>query len=120
MTPERPKICMEHGRVCQMIEAIMKEVELRFAGLEKAINSTKGDLDIRLEAMNEFRAQLDRQSATFVPRTEIDLANQRIEDKVDILVSRSAEQKGSTKWVDHIITVLIGLAVILIVWTVKK
>jgi hypothetical protein len=103
-----------------MVEAIQKEIELRFSSLEKAIASTKRDLDIRLEAMNEFRAQLDRQAHTFVPRTEIDLANNALEKKVDLLVERSAEQRGSTKWVDHIITVLIGLAVVLVVWAVKK
>ena len=120
MTPERQKICMEHGRVCQMIEAIMKEIELRFLSLEKAINSTKGDLDIRLEAMNEFRAQLDRQANTFVPRAEIDLARTALEKKVDLLLDRSAEGKGSAQWINHIITVLIGLAVILVVWAVKQ
>jgi hypothetical protein len=113
------KFCLEHSGICRKLDSLKEEIELRFAALEKAMAATKADLNIRLEGMNEFRAQLDKQAQTFVPRTEIKLANDRLEDKLDILLTRSAEQKGSTKWIDHIITVLIGLAVIIIVWVIK-
>jgi len=106
--------------MCGKIDALKDQIQLRFTALDRAIAATKVDLDIRLEAMNEFRAQLDRQSNTFVPRTEIDLAHSKLEQKIDVLLTRSSERIGSTKWIDHIITVLIGLAVILVVWMIKK
>ena len=117
MTSE--KFCQEHSGVCGKINAIKREIELRFQSLEKAIASTKNDLDIRLASMNEFRAQLDRQSRTFVPRKEIELTINKLEEKIDLLLARSSEKLGSTKWVDHIITVLIGMAVIFTVWMIK-
>ena len=114
------RYCSAHSGVCRKIDAIKEQVELRFTALEKAISATKYDLDIRLEAMNEFRAQLDRQANTFVPRQEIDVTLKRVEDKVDNLKNRSSERKGEIKWLDHIITVLIGLFVILAVWIITK
>ncbi len=51
---------------------------------EQAVDTASKVLDARLEGMNEFRAQLTRQAATFVCMTDVDqrievaLANQRL------------------------------------------
>lgn len=114
------KYCGEHSGICQLIEAIRKELDLRFDALDKLIASTRKDLDQRLEGMNHLQTKLDNLGKSIVPRSEIDLARDKLEDKIDLLVRRSATSEGSSRWIDHIITVLIGLAIILIVWMVKK
>jgi hypothetical protein len=112
------KFCLDHSGVCGKVESIQKEIDLRFVALDRAIASTKEDLNIRLRAMNEFRAQLDRQANTFVPRSEIFLMNKGLEKKVDLLLTRSSERVGSTKWTDRLFQAIMVVATALAVWAI--
>ena len=97
------------------INALRREMQLITDSLEKSINVAKGELDRRLEAMNEFRAQLTSQNNTFMSRAEIELMSARLNDKIDSINKIVISGTGEKKWSDHIITVLIGIAVIIII-----
>ena len=114
------KFCMEHSGVCKKLESLKEQLTLRFDALDKAMAQTKSDLDVRLGGMNEFRAQLERQAITFIPRSEADLVHSRLEEKLDMLLNRVSEHAGSTRWIDHIVTALIGMAVVLTVYFMTR
>ncbi len=44
----------------------------RFRTLEKSTDTAKNEIDRRLESMNEFRQQLNRQSGTFITKETFD------------------------------------------------
>ena len=111
MTDE--KLCSEHSGICRNIKAIEKEIDLRFTSLEKVTQNTKHDLEKRLETMNEFRAQLDKQAKTFAPKVEIDLRLANHEIRMDKLSSDFASIKN---WlIGLLVAVVINLVGVLIV-----
>jgi len=118
--------CTGYVSLCKSFNALEREIELRFNSLEKNMASTRKDLDVRLQSMNEFRAQLDRQSNTFVARAEIDMAHHRLDEKIQginenyrRLANKSSEQTGSAKWSDYIITAIIAGIVAALVSLIK-
>ncbi len=50
---------------------------------DEALKSAKGEMERRLEGMNEFREQLDRQATTFISRSEYDVKHENIVQKID-------------------------------------
>ena len=91
---------------------------VRIDGVEKSIEVARAELERRLEAMNEFRAQLDKQSRNFITKVEVDLMLSVINGKLENLSCSSAERAGASKWSDHIITALIGAAVVVLVYLI--
>lgn len=61
--------------------------DIRIAAIEKAIDLAAEQLDARLATMNEFRASLRDQSATFVPRNEWEKTVEVIEKGHNIRIS---------------------------------
>jgi hypothetical protein len=62
-----------------------------------AIIKAEGSLDKRLEGMNEFRAQLSSQTATFVTREIFDRYSKEMAEKVDVAFKASnAKQEALT------------------------
>jgi hypothetical protein len=59
----------------------------RFKAEEKARDETKRALDAKLEVMNEFRSQLNRQAATFVTWPAVIAAGTFIALVVNVLIS---------------------------------
>ena len=109
------KFCPEHSGVCRKVEAIVRELDLRFSNLEKTTTSTKKDLETRLETMNEFRAQLDKQAKTFAPKSEIELRLNNHEARMDKL---AVELVSIKNWIIGILVAvvinLIGVVIVLI------
>jgi chromosome segregation ATPase len=108
-----------------------KDVEIavlktRVETLTEAIMVAKTELERRLEGMNEFRAQLDSQTKSFVTREmmsstidKIDLKTAQLDEKIASVQNDLSKSAGSSKWSDHIVTVLIGAAVVLAVWLIQ-
>jgi hypothetical protein len=55
-------------------------IDARLEDIERARHVAHGELQTRLESMNELREQLDRQAATFISRTEHDTLCARVSD----------------------------------------
>jgi len=102
-------ICPEHSGLCVKIKSV-----------EKSIDVAKVELDRRLEAMNEFRAQLDKQSREFVTRTEVELRFDRIDEKIRNLEKTDAENQGKSLWREHLITAIIGALILIGIWMITK
>lgn len=62
------------------VVSLKEYVERRFEENEKARQIAFNALEKRLDGMNEFRHQLDRQAGTFVTKTELDLNLKTIKD----------------------------------------
>ncbi len=54
------------------IEETGKRLELQSFTAKQAMDLAANELRARLDSMNEFRASLKDQSATFIPRTEFE------------------------------------------------
>ena len=70
------------------IAGLRKEIELRAKAGEAAIDVATKNMDSRLEGMNEFREQLNKQTLTFYTRTEADLKHEHFTGKIDDLIKR--------------------------------
>ena len=63
----------------------LREIDIRFADLYKymaasaeatkiALDKAATDLDVRLEHMNEFRAQIDKERGSYAQKSDLDVA----------------------------------------------
>ncbi|MBU2346569.1 MAG: hypothetical protein KJ888_20455 [Gammaproteobacteria bacterium] len=101
--------------LAERLEGFKSQTLLHFELLEREVRIAKEELNRRLESMNEFRAQLDKQARDFV--TKADLST--VIFRVNLLEKESDRGAGATKWSDHIITVLIGIGVMIGVWLIR-
>jgi hypothetical protein len=62
-----------------------KRLELHDKLAERAITKAEENLALRLDGMNEFRAQLTAQAATFVTREEFGVHMKNVEEKIVLL-----------------------------------
>jgi len=58
-------------------------VDIRIHNLEKATETATAEMDRRLEGMNEFRAQLDKQAGHFITRAEHEFVIKELTNKAD-------------------------------------
>lgn len=65
------KIAAEAEKSVMRVEALSKELVIAMRASELAISKAEAAVGHRLEGMNEFRAQLTRQAATFATKDEI-------------------------------------------------
>ena len=91
-----------------------KQVNIRFDNIDKALVLARDQLDLRLESMNEIRAQLERQANTFISDDKFESLSEKV-NSIDKIVNM---RQGSSKWSDHIVTVLIGIAVVIIIYLI--
>ena len=59
-------------------------LEERIEGLREAIKKAEKLLEVRLQAMNEFRTQLSEERGQYVERKELDIRIKHILDKIEI------------------------------------
>ena len=120
----------QFNAICNKLELIEKSLEKQLGMHEKQVEMTAKDLERRLEAMNEIRSQLNKQADTFITKVEVTLLFERIEghfeglaknnrERIDLLDKMYTEKSASKKWSDHIVTVLIGLAVLVVIWIMQ-
>ena len=55
-----------------LFEKESKRVDGRFEALDKAVTKAEEATEKRFESVNEFRAQLNDQTRTFIPRNELE------------------------------------------------
>lgn len=69
-----------------------KSHELEHSMTSEALNKADSALERRLEGMNEFRAQLDRQTATFLTREIFDSYTKEESNKVEVALTASSDK----------------------------
>ena len=75
--------------------SLESQLNIKISSLEKATTVAAGLMEKRLESMNEFRAQLKDQAGTFVPRSEYENQQHRLDEDVRILRETKASSEVS-------------------------
>jgi chlorite dismutase len=139
MTENFGQFCLHHSgteraikAICDKLDEREKYVNMRFLELEKhdslqkrehekQIANAREDMERRLDSMNEFRAQLEKQAGSFLTRVEYetkhDLIVNRISasmDSINGIRNELREKLGERKWLTAIISVFISAIVFLI------
>jgi hypothetical protein len=76
------------------LTAAEKAVGTALASAEKAVGKAEIAAEKRFDAVNEFRAQLSDQAATFMPRSESEARTGALAEKVDGLATRIDKTEG--------------------------
>ena len=71
-----------------------EKIDIKIASIEKGIDIAHKEMDRRLEGMNEFRAQLDKQAKYFVNQKEIDVVINKINEDIKTLREYKAMLEG--------------------------
>lgn len=72
-----------------------KAIQAALSSAKEAVTKAELASDIRFQSVNEFRAQLSDQTATFIPRTEAAARFDGLAEKVGTLSSRIDKSEGS-------------------------
>lgn len=76
------------------LDAAKDAVSTAMSASEKAVAKAETSTDKRFEAVNEFRAQLSDQAATFATRNDLDVRFQSLTDKMDYETQHLTEAGG--------------------------
>ena len=106
--------------ICHKMDERKEQVNIKFDAINKEITLAKEDMERRLAEMNQFRAQLTSQAATFATRHELKIEAEKLDLKLGPLLNSVTYRAGSKHWSDHIITVLIAAAIMFFVHFVFK
>jgi hypothetical protein len=79
------------------LTAAERLVQTAASATEKAIGKAELASDKRFEGVNEFRAQLRDQAATFLPRQEYAAGHSALAERVDAAVDRQNERLGTVE-----------------------
>lgn len=71
-----------------------KAVQATLLAAEKAVTKAEISSDKRFDAVNEFRAQLTDQTATFITRAEYEAQHAALQDRVSELTNRFNTNNG--------------------------
>jgi hypothetical protein len=97
-------------------------LEAQMKAIRDTMGATDRAMDVRLEAMNELRDQINRERGSYIPRAEHDAVHKSIEEQVSSLMMSRAEMHGkasmaSVYWTGIVSFMSLLLAVISIVVT---
>lgn len=103
----------------QRLLALEKEIELRAKAAESALEAANEANDHRLETMNNFRADLEKQARNFMTKADYDNQHKALEDKIEayermaaqrltLLEQQSYELKGRQGLSTPLIVVMAG------------
>jgi len=138
------EFCSEHSGICvkwenvrQRIDDKFESVNVRFDFLEKANLLAKDNLDKeislartvvdgKMHTLNQVREQLSEQGNTFAKATEVKLMVTKLEDRIfsqekavqekfTALGNISSERRGSSRWSEHIVTVILASGMMLLI-----
>ncbi len=84
-------------------------VDLIFASARQAIDIANKDLDRRLEAMNEFRAQLTKQAESFLTIAAYEIKHDALMRRVDALEQEAAAHRSRQQGISNIWKVVVAV-----------
>jgi hypothetical protein len=92
----------------QRIDDLEDKLVLRFDSIDKALNLATGQMDKRLEGMNEFRDQLKDQAQHFLTREVYETACKVTQTQIDDLRLSKATIEGKASQASVYIAWLLG------------
>jgi hypothetical protein len=94
--------------VTQRFEDRDKAVSAAFAAAKEAVAKAELAAEKRLDSVNEFRAQLSDQTATFIPRAEAEQRFVTTNDKISELAARQDRNEGKSTGISTLWGVIVG------------
>jgi chromosome segregation ATPase len=88
----------------------------RFEQTEKALNVASGQMEKRLDSMNEFRESLKDAQATFTTRREHEILIQKYDNQVDELKDGLAEIENTLASVQAKMWIILSIGSAVIAW----
>jgi chromosome segregation ATPase len=85
-------------------------VEERFKSLQRAVDKAEESLTLRLESMNEFRAQINNERRYYVSKAELE----SLEERLNKLENAQSKMEGRLTTVAGAITVVFTVIQILL------
>jgi hypothetical protein len=89
---------------------LKEHIEVRIDALEKATEVAAKEMNRRLEGMNEFRAQLDKQTRTFIDKDHFESRWDSLCNRVVSLENFKERQVGKANQKDVTITLIVALS----------
>ena len=120
LTEKEIHVGAEIKKLCQLFEERQKQSDFRFGSNKEAIQVAKEEMERRLEGMNEFRAQLSSQAATFVSRVELRLEVEKLIGRILVLERETNYRVGSRHWSDYIITSVAAFGIFILAHYILK
>jgi hypothetical protein len=93
-------------------EWLEKLIVSKAEAAERALELAKENLSIRLEGMNQFRAQLDKQAATFITRAEHNVVEREIQSLRESraeLAGKADQKTVNTALILSVCSLIIGI-----------
>ena len=106
--------------VCHKIDEREKQVNIQLGNIEKSIALARSELDRRLESMNEFREQLNKQSSTFATKSDLSVLDDKLILRLLPLEKAISSGQGEKKWSDYIITIAVSGLVYMVLHYILK
>ena len=110
----------------KLCDAYRREIAVQIASIKESFEAYDKSLKYRLDLMNEIREQLKTQREVFATSQYVDGIMSKMQMQIDainksiaMLSLKQSEDAGANKWSNHIVTVLIGAAILLGVWVIK-
>ena len=100
--------------VAAALAAQEKATAAAFAAANEAVKTAQVANEKRLDSVNEFRAQLKDQAATFVARSEVSVQFKSLTDKVEEIDARSIAERARYEGASNLWTVMAAAAGLLI------
>lgn len=92
------KVLDEHElRYSQRFESSTVAVNAALAAAKEAVIKAENATEKRFASVNEFRNTLSDQQRTLMPRTEVELLNKGLNDRIVILENISTQDAGKDK-----------------------
>ena len=111
--PCMPTVCRDRERHCHdRLEDTRKLFLIQIESMDKAVAQAKDEMDRRLEGMNQFRAQLERQTDTFMDKGYYDVQHKALTDKIELLMNWKNIQEGKSSWTNLLAVLAIAVSVI--------
>ena len=76
------------------VDALSKYVDTKFIEAQRAIDKAESSMGLRLDGMNEFREQLNRQEGTYLTRFEYDKRHADLEYRIGQVRDLTTQWKG--------------------------
>ena len=101
------------------IDAVEKRNDERAEYMEKAVHTGHSVLAERLQSMNEFRAQMRDQQATYITQAEYHAAHEALMKALEVHKEQSTKELGDLRITSAIITTKASMGSVLVAYGIS-
>ena len=93
------------------LEALKEHIESRLDAQQRAVDKAEESLTIRLEGMNEFRAQILRERSDYITQAVYEARHQQLVDRIDAAARWQSRMVGALTLVGFMLPIAVALIV---------